>query len=548
MKQLTGGQFGLREVVSAIWRHRFLAFLAFGLTVLGALLGAWRMPDQYEARMKVLVKNTRADLVVTPEQANGVVNTAEITETQLNSEAELIRSQDILEQIAKEQKLAASTAPAALEQAVRQLEKNISVAPLKKANLIEVKYSAESPQRAAAVLQRLGQLYLDKHLQAHRPAGTYEFFQTQSEAYTRALQDAETKLESFRRQNNVVALEQQKSIGLQRLSDTQARLRDADGALNESSQRVTALNQQLDRVAPRIPTQQRTLPNQFTAERLTTLLVELRNRRAQLLARFQPTDRLVTELDEQIKLTSEELARARQTTALEQATDVNPLRQSLESGLAQAQIEQAGRRALRANLSAQEQVYRQQVAQLENATRTHEDLTRQVQEAKDNYQLYAQKQEEARIADALDEKKISNVALAEPARAPALPARPNRPLIVITGVILGLLLSAGSVVSCEFLRQTANTPAELERSAGYPVLAALPLQKPRQLASGLAATLTTGRVIAELNKPAETMRPPDSQNAGPKNGDSLGLGNMPARRPKRPANVRSAITIVPFDS
>jgi hypothetical protein len=198
---------------------------------------------------------------------------------------------------------------------------------------------------------------------------------------------------------------------------------------------------------------------------------------------------------------------------------------------------------LRTNLSAQEQVYRQQVAQLENATRTHEVLTRQVQEAKDNYQLYARKQEEARIADALDEKKISNVAIAEPARAPILPARPNRPLIIATGLILGLLLSAGSVVSLEFFRTTVNTPAELERLSGYPVLAALPVQPPRYLSSGPAATLTTGRVIAEINRPEAAERETTPRET-PREADAVVNPTPQARPVGRRSNVRSVITII----
>ena len=309
MKQKLKRQLGLRDLGHALWRHRLVAILLFVVTALGAAAAALWLPDQYEARMKFLVKNTRADLVITPDQDGEATNLNEITETQLNSEAELIKSQDILETIVKEQNLALDS-PAEKDAAVRKLEKNLTIAPLKKANLIEVKYVADSPRQAAAVLQRLGQLYLDKHLQAHRPAGTYEFFQTQTQEYAQHLRDAEAKLEAFRRAHDVVSLEQQKSIGLQRLSDTQSKLRDTDGMLNEGAKRIGEFNQQLSRVQSRIPTQQRTLPNQFTTERLTTLLVELRNRRAQLLSKFQPTDRLVTEVDEQIKITGEELERA----------------------------------------------------------------------------------------------------------------------------------------------------------------------------------------------------------------------------------------------
>ncbi len=47
-----------------------------------------------------------------------------------------------------------------------------------------------------------------------------------------------------------------------------------------------------------------------------------------------------------------------------------------------------------------------------------EDLQREVKAAEENYLLYLQKREEARIADALDKSHILNVAIAEPPNGP----------------------------------------------------------------------------------------------------------------------------------
>jgi len=49
-------------------------------------------------------------------------------------------------------------------------------------------------------------------------------------------------------------------------------------------------------------------------------------------------------------------------------------------------------------------------------------LQRDKKEAEDNYQLYAKKREEARIADELDRQKITNVSIAEAATVPQLPS------------------------------------------------------------------------------------------------------------------------------
>ena len=49
------------------------------------------------------------------------------------------------------------------------------------------------------------------------------------------------------------------------------------------------------------------------------------------------------------------------------------------------------------------------------------DLVRNVKTSEDNYLLYMRKREEARISDALDSKRIVNVAIAEAATVPAFP-------------------------------------------------------------------------------------------------------------------------------
>src|SRR5438132_14352802 len=102
-------------------------------------------------------------------------------------------------------------------------------------------------------------------------------------------------------------------------------------ALKETTDRIARIEQQLAAMPKRIVTQSRQLPNQYSAERLNTMMVELQTRRAQLLTKFKPDDRLVQEVDEQIRITREALDKAERKTAVEEATDLNPLRQTLET-------------------------------------------------------------------------------------------------------------------------------------------------------------------------------------------------------------------------
>ena len=76
---------------------------------------------------------------------------------------------------------------------------------------------------------------------------------------------------------------------------------------------------------------------------------------------------------------------------------------------------------------------------------------RRVNDAREQYMTYARKAEEARLADALDTQKISNVVLAE-APVPALAStRPPLILVLIVGGIAGLFLGLIAALLTDWL-------------------------------------------------------------------------------------------------
>jgi len=486
-------QLTVRDAASVWFRHKLLMTMTFLTIALGTAVVTVLQPNEYESRTKILVKNLRTDVPITPERtngANGIASDKDVSETQINSEIEVLTSKDLLNQIVSEcglaqagppslmQKLRLKEAPqneaGRIEQATEKLAKELVINPVKKANIIEITYSSSSPQTAAAVLAKLGELYLEKRMKLHRPAGTYEFFKTQAETAEQQLREAEKQLSSFQQTMSVVSPGQQKDLTVQKMTELKAKLLETDAFLSEVNERIARLEQQMRTLQPRIVTQSRALPNQYSAERLNTMLVELQNKRTELLTKFKATDRLVREIDQQILTTRTALEKATNQTATEQATDLNPLRQTLDTELARARVDQAGAASRRASLTSQVQGYERQLLSLEGGTAQYQDLNRRVKEAEDNYQLYQKKQEEARITDELDQNKITNVSLAETPVQPQLPSRPNRPLNLLLGIFLGLVVSVACVITAEFFRESVQTARELEGLTGMPVLATVP--------------------------------------------------------------------------
>ena len=482
----------IRDGAGALFRRKGLILLTFLTVLVGTVIVTLILPNKYESRMKILVRNQRVDVAITPEATNsGVMTNNEVSETQINSEIELLTSKDLLIEVVKQCNLALpqsgwifrNTAPEAVrvEQAVNRLAKDLSITPVRKANIISISYAADSPQLAATVLKKLGDLYLEKHLLLHHPAGATDFFKDQADEYESKLKQAEQKFAEFQKSNNLVVLNEQKQLTLVKTAEAKAKLLESETAVNEAANRITRVEQQLVNLPKRVVTQSRELPNQYSAERLNTMIVELQNKRTQLLTKFRPEDRLVREVDEQIKTTRQALAKADQKTSIEQATDLNPLRQSLETELSRARIDQSTAMARRATLGGQLQQYESALGKLEADTTTHNDLQRELKEAEDNYHLYAKKREESRIADELDRQKITNVSIAEAPTAAQLPSSPNRPLNLLLGVILAAFLSLGCVFSAELLNGTVNSARQLEALTGAPVLATVPENSRRMI-------------------------------------------------------------------
>ena len=517
---------GLRDIVAGLFNRKWLIILTLLTSVTATGVFAWLTPEKYESRMRFFIKNVRVETPVTTGKGEQVVGDGgEVSESVITSEMELIKSRDLLMEVVKQTKLARAkdqskgVTDSDIESAVYKLEKELVLAPVKKSNFIEVSYSSTSPQTAALVLSKLGELYLDKHLKLHRPPGTSDFFKNQANQYKDDLKSAENKVSNFEQQKDAVDIDRQKELILTKLTDVNGKLKDLNGKIAQDDKRIGALQTQLAGMDHRVVTQSKVLPNQYSVERLNTMLVELKNRRIQLLAKFQPEDRVVREVDDQIHETTDALQKATKSTAVEQASDINPLRQPLETELANVKVDQAGNLALRKNLEEQVQQYQAKISELAGSTALHNELSRNVKQTEGTYQLYSRKQEESQIEDALDQKKITNISIAE---EPIIAQNANHNgqiLVVVIGLISGLMLAFGSAFILELLRETFITPRELQAFSGYPVLATLPLNRKLarrraysvsepidDIAADSAKPMTNTGLIEEV-KPRQSVRP-----------------------------------------
>jgi uncharacterized protein involved in exopolysaccharide biosynthesis len=484
-----------RDFLAAGFRQRRLIIATFFGVMAAVLLSALALPKQYESQMKILVRHERADSVVSAERDAPHQVQTEVSEEELESEAELLKSHDLLSKVVTAcdlQKLEAhplwaslrskiasadDTSGAAADEkvsrAVLALEKELEVRPIKRTNLISVTYKSTDRHVAVQVLNTIASLYFEKHLAMHRAPGIFDFFHQQAEGYRTALAQSEARLAEFGKQEGVVSPTLTREITIHKLGEFEAASQETQAAILETKQRIQTLRTQLASLSPRHTTQVRTLDNPQLMEHLKSALLDLELKRSALLSKFEPTYRPVQEIEQQIKQAREAIVAAENAPLRDETTDRDPTYEALRAELTKASTDLAALEARASATYAMIRSYRAKSERLDHQEIVQQDMLRATKANEENYLLYLRKQEEARISDALDHQRISNVLIAEEATVP-FKAQGGRLLFVLLGVLFASLASVLVGLIVDHWDPSFRTPQEVQDFLGSPVLAAFP--------------------------------------------------------------------------
>ena len=443
----------------------------FLLAVVYAFAGA-----EYRAQVRVLVRRGRSDPpVAAQENAPPDFSRVEVTEEELNSEVELLKDDDVLRRVVEANDLAArdwlrwlrphEEEAARVQRAVKKLGRRLDVEAIKKTDLIAVSYDAPDPQVAAHVLQSLAGVYLEKHMEVHRPRGQLHFFDQQTEESRRQLEEAKKKLIDFTNSRGVVMASQQRDLVLQRLDSLEGSYKDTQVQMSETEHRVQELNTQLTNLPERATTQVRTAENPELLRALKASLLDLELKKTQLLTKFEPGTRMVQEVEQQILQAKAAITAERVSPVHDETTDQNSNFEWAKAELQRAQVEIKGLEARKATTGAHLAGYRALARQLGEDAIAQDDLTNSEKAAQENYLLYVKKREEARMGDALDERGIVNVAIAEQPVVPALPVWPAG-TVVLVGFVAALTSGTGAAFAADYLDPALRTPEDA--AGGYP--------------------------------------------------------------------------------
>ncbi len=191
--------------------------------------------------------------------------------------------------------------------------------------------------------------------------------------------------------------------------------------------------------------------------------------------KYDPSYPLVQEADKEIAQTEAAIADAKKVQYVNETTDRDPTFELLREDIARAQTELASQKATSAALKQSIDSMQVQMVKLDQKAVKQQDLLREVKADEANYLLYLSKREQERTSDALDQKRIGNVAIAVPPIMPVLPAY-SPLLVMVVGCFMAICLSMGLTFAVDYLDSSFRTPAEVFDTLRVPVLAFVPKQ------------------------------------------------------------------------
>ncbi len=465
----------LTRWIEAFRRRKKLLFVVLGAVMAMSILFYLITPKKYQASTTIQIERKMAS-VVSAESLMSVESYAD-AQSFYPTQYKLLESRGLAERVVqdlrladdpifnpKRGELAAGGEPEEIsvdddERAVGDLAKRLldrlNVKPVRNTRLVEIAYRAPKPELAARVANGVAQAYIDWGIELRsatvgRASG---FLSSQIEELKQEIQDKESELQAYSRSTDIVALDPNSNVVMQRL---EALNRDYTAAMStrieKEAEYYSLVNAPKDTVA-----------DTFSAGLVPQLrreLLLLQQEYAKNLNTYKPEWPAMQELKANIEKSRQNL-----DETVDQMVD-----EARKSANTDYQTALRRERSLRDELATQ----KANAMQLNSAAVEYRNLQVEVSTRRQLLDDLLRKQSETGVAGRLQGTGSSNVVIVDRALVPKSAFRPSLKRNIALGLVLGLMLGIGAVLGVELLDRSLHTPDDIERVLGLPVLGVIP--------------------------------------------------------------------------
>ncbi len=453
---------------TAVRRRRWQLVAFFLVVFLAVHVAGFLWPATYVARAAILIEIARSQVPVDADPNDPTtVLTGSVSEEEVMSEIAIMTSHEVLDKTVEATGIDQAPmpwylrlifgpvraydrwyasyhdlpAPSARDRAIYGLTKSITATRLKDSNVLLVTFESGDPEVAEIVLGNLLDNYLAHHLAVHQPYAAAPFFTDQADRSAEDLRRQEDRLQQLKEEAGVADIVAEREVQLHH--DAQLRVEAAklsrrraelEGQISSLSRDLTAGMDEGAAPLMRSP----------TLDKLKAEVRELEQEQIGLETRFNDDFPLVVANRRKLELTRSALREERGNAA-----ELSPTLLEIERQLAQTKAELTGI-VQRQRVVAEQQVRsRGRLLSLDSQALEAARAQRSIAAAEKQYLFYLERGEDARIEEALDRGKVTNVSIVQRAAALTKPVRPKKTVLLLVSVFGGLLLALLAVLLLE---------------------------------------------------------------------------------------------------
>ena len=481
------------RLVADVWRaigsHWRVATLFFVAANAAVLAGIMLCPRSYESEAKIRVNSGRENSTIDPAtQAVGQVMLGQSNREQdLTTAVDVLESRAVLEfavrRIGPEPILkgfvpaegeAADDAGGALdpdaaqqiaggplvtlglsdpvsryEKAVQALSQMVEVNSNKKSDVISIAVEAEKPALAQRICAEIVAGFRQKYQEASETEGSSEFFAQKATEAKDDLDRAATELADELNALGISTVEGRRQQLQEELSRLSAEEMDRGKVLEGTLAEVAGYDRVLTGTPETIDSGQTTGSATSAPDSLRKEIADMEARREKIVretsAKAPGAVRLARQIDASEQLLESVSAESNETT-----TAVNPVWQDLMKSKLTAEAKAAGLKAELAELRAQSERARAQVAALNSRESRIVALQTERDELAKGLSKYVEMREQTKVADEMDSRSISSVNVFQQPSFNSKPVAPKKRLIALAGLVFASFGALGLCLALEY--------------------------------------------------------------------------------------------------
>jgi uncharacterized protein involved in exopolysaccharide biosynthesis len=466
-----------RRILYVLFKHKLMICAIFLLLIAPMFFYLLFRTMEYTASARLLIKPSRDFLNLSVSDGSRSVSVAPSPEI-INTEIQIIRSPELAERLAAEIPFpddpnGKNRSEAEIRRDSQWMRGLLMATPVRNTNLIEISLTSPYKQEwAPSVVNRAAELYLEQHLRVHKTQGIEEFYDEQEKKLRSGLINAEEALKAFQEREKIIDAPQEVLAGLSALASFERNLKETDSLIRETEQRITTLDDQLKQQKATISSSQSITVNPVY-QQIRNKLTQLELERDNLLQRYTADDRLVKDKEAEINELKKKLETVKETSVGSESISLNDVHRRILNELLQARVQLRGLNEKKVNLTQQVESYSASAADKKRKGFEYDRLLREVTAKKENLDLYKKRAEEARISDAMDERKFSNAYILERASLPLKRANTSAFLLMAIAIIVSMGISVAAAFGMEYLNKTLRNEDDIEEQIGLPVLATI---------------------------------------------------------------------------